>query len=210
MRPTISGVPRATTRRFTAGLRILTESASARLATPMAVTPDQIDEDALGYKPREKTWNYLEPWLGGTWQLRDIIDYQEIAFESLLYNAAMHREDMLRNFYKVGEHQIERTSPWGDRDFEQPARSRRHAPHAGDAGVRRGRNQTGSRRQFRHPHAAALFRIRQGAARTRSTIPICCSIPAARRSALTMSPRTLCRCCSASMSSSRTGRPTNE
>jgi hypothetical protein len=31
----------------------------------------------------------------------------------LLYNAALHREEMLRNFYRVGQHQIERTNPWG-------------------------------------------------------------------------------------------------
>jgi hypothetical protein len=96
---------------FHGGLRILTESASARLATPLAVTPDQIDENALGYKPREKSWNYLEPWLGGVWKLRDIIDYQEVAFESLLHNAAVNREDMLRSFYRVGQHQIGRASP---------------------------------------------------------------------------------------------------
>jgi hypothetical protein len=98
---------------FHGGLRILTESASAKLATPITVTPDQIDETALGYNPRQKSWNYLDPWLGGTWRLRDIIDYQELAFESLLSNAAEHREDMLRNFYRVGEHQIARSSPWG-------------------------------------------------------------------------------------------------
>jgi len=95
---------------FHGGLRILTESASARLATPLAVTPDQIDENALGYKPQEKSWNYLEPWLGGVWKLRDIIDYQEVAFESLLHNAAVNREDMLRKFYRVGQHQVERAS----------------------------------------------------------------------------------------------------
>jgi hypothetical protein len=98
---------------FHGGLRILTESASARLATPITVAPDQIDATALGFNPREKSWNYLEPWLGGTWRLRDIIDYQELAFESLLYNAAIHREEMLRNFYRVGEDQVARSSPWG-------------------------------------------------------------------------------------------------
>ena len=98
---------------FHGGLRILTESASARLATPVTLTAEQIDPSALGYDPRERSWNYLQPWLGGTWRIRDIIDYQELAFESLLYNAALHREDMLRNFYKVGQHQVARTSPWG-------------------------------------------------------------------------------------------------
>jgi hypothetical protein len=101
---------------FHGGLRILTESASARLATPIVVTPDQIDDTALGYNPRVKSWNYLDPWLGGAWRLRDIVDYQELTFESLLYNAAAHREDMLRNFYKIGEDQIGRSrlsSIWG-------------------------------------------------------------------------------------------------
>jgi hypothetical protein len=98
---------------FHGGLRLLTESASARLATPVTMRPEQIDTTALGYDPRQSSWNYLQPWLGGTWRLRDIIDYQELAFESLLYNAALHREQMLRNFYKVGEHQVARTAPWG-------------------------------------------------------------------------------------------------
>ena len=98
---------------FHAGLRILTESASAKLATPLTVTPDQIDENGVGYKPREKSSNYPEPWLGGVWKLRDIIDYQEVAFESLLYRAALDREAMLRNFYRTGQDQIERAKPWG-------------------------------------------------------------------------------------------------
>jgi len=98
---------------FHGGLRILTESASAKLATPITVTPDQIAREALGYNPRERSWNYLQPWLGGTWSLRDIIDYQELAFESLLYNAAIHREEMLRAFYRVGQDQIARKKPWG-------------------------------------------------------------------------------------------------
>jgi hypothetical protein len=98
---------------FHGGLRILTESASARLASPITIKPDDLDTTALGYNPRERSWNYLEPWKGGTWHLRDIIDYQEMAFESLLYNAAIHREDMLRAFYKVGQHQVARNAPWG-------------------------------------------------------------------------------------------------
>jgi len=98
---------------FHAGLRLLTESASARIASPVTMTADQIGENALGYNPRERSWNYLEPWMGGTWRLRDIIDYQLIAFEACLYNAALHREELLRNFYKGGERQIARTDPWG-------------------------------------------------------------------------------------------------
>ena len=98
---------------FHAGLRLLTESASARIASPVTLSADQIAATALGYDPRERSWNYLEPWLGGTWRLRDIIDYQTIAWDSLLYNAALHRTELLRNFYRVGQRQTERTRPWG-------------------------------------------------------------------------------------------------
>lgn len=113
---------------FHGGLRILTESASVKLATPMTITPEDIDENALGYRPREKSWNYPEPWLGGTWRLRDIIDYEELAFDSLLYNAALHREEILRNFYRIGQHQVERTTPWGaviPRNQRDPGATRR-------------------------------------------------------------------------------------
>jgi hypothetical protein len=94
------------------GARILTESASAKLATPLVVTPDRIQSNALGYKPRERSWNYLAPWMSGTWRLRDIMDYQEIAFESLLYQTAVRREDMLRYFYQVNKNNVERATPF--------------------------------------------------------------------------------------------------
>lgn len=106
---------------FHGGLRILTESASAHLATPVTVRRDQLDEDALGYNARERSWNFLEPWEGGDWHLRDIIDYQLIAFESCLYQAAIHREELLRNFYRIGQRAIARTEPVG---FLIPAKQR--------------------------------------------------------------------------------------
>ena len=41
--------------------------------------------------------------------------------ESCLYNAAIQREDLLRNFYKIGQRQVARKSPWG---FLIPAQQR--------------------------------------------------------------------------------------
>jgi hypothetical protein len=98
---------------FHGGMRILTESASARLASPVTVKREQLEQNALGYNAQVRSWNHLEPWPGGTWRLRDIIDYQLIAFESCLYQAAIHREELLRNFYRVGQRAVARTSPWG-------------------------------------------------------------------------------------------------
>ena len=97
---------------YHAGIRILSEAASASLASPLTVRPDEIQTTGLGYNPRERSWNYLEPWEGGTWRIGDIVDYQLIAFESLLYQAALRRTDLLRNFYEVGERAVARTSPY--------------------------------------------------------------------------------------------------
>ncbi|MGA2880733.1 MAG: M14 family zinc carboxypeptidase [Bryobacteraceae bacterium] len=97
---------------YHAGIRILSEAASASLASPLIVRPDEIQTTGLGYNPRERSWNYLEPWEGGTWRIGDIVDYQLIAFESLLYQAAIRRMDLLRNFYQVGERAVARTSPY--------------------------------------------------------------------------------------------------
>ncbi len=44
--------------------------------------------------------------------MRDIIDYQLVAYESLLYQAALRREDLLRNFYRIGLNACRRSSPW--------------------------------------------------------------------------------------------------
>ncbi len=98
---------------FHGGLRLLTESASVAIASPLTLTANQIAPTALGYNPRERSWNYLEPWLGGEWHLRNIVEYQLIAFDSVLYNAALHRDELLRNFYKVAERQVARNEPWG-------------------------------------------------------------------------------------------------
>jgi len=103
------------------GARILTESASVKLATPVTLTPDQMSDRALGYNPRERSWNYLAPWMGGTWRLRDIIDYQSIAWESLLYQAAIRRADMLRYFYEINRNNVERSTPYA---FVVPASQR--------------------------------------------------------------------------------------
>src|SRR3984885_5712154 len=97
---------------YHAGIRILSEAASASLASPLIVRPDQIQTTGLGYNPRERSWNYLEPWEGGTWRIGDIVDDQLIAFQSLLYQAALRRTDLLRNFYEVGERAVTRTSPY--------------------------------------------------------------------------------------------------
>jgi hypothetical protein len=93
------------------GMRILSESASARLATPVTVRREQLSA-GQGYDGKQTSWNHLEPWAGGEWRLRDIIDYQSLAWESCLWQAASRREDLLRNFYQILKRASERVSPY--------------------------------------------------------------------------------------------------
>jgi len=94
------------------GLRILSESASVRIATPVDIDPAKILPQAIGYSPRQSTWNHLEPWPGGRWTLRDIVNDQLIAMESLLDTAAVRREMFLRSFYEIQRRAASRTSPY--------------------------------------------------------------------------------------------------
>ena len=80
--------------------------------------------NALGYNPRERSWNYLEPWMGGEWRLRDIVDYQLIALESCLYQAAIRRADLLRSFYRIGQRAVAQDGAVRIRDSCRATRSR--------------------------------------------------------------------------------------
>ena len=90
------------------GLRLLSEAASVRYASPVNVPFSSLKSNGRGYNAQQASWNFLEPWAGGRWTLCDIIDYQLITFESCLYNAALQREDLLRNFYRIGRRVIKR------------------------------------------------------------------------------------------------------
>tara|TARA_B100001123_G_C15345638_1_gene1036975 strand:- start:13888 stop:16380 length:2493 start_codon:yes stop_codon:yes gene_type:complete len=95
------------------GLRLLSESAGVRFATPIKVPFFSLDVRSRGYNTRSRSWNFLEPWLGGTWRLQDIVDYQLITFQSCLYQAALQRENLLRNFYRIHSRTVNRKRPWG-------------------------------------------------------------------------------------------------
>lgn len=95
------------------GLRLLSESAGVRFATPIKVPFFSLDVRSRGYNARTRSWNFLEPWPGGTWRLQDIVDYQLITFQSCLYQAALQREDLLRNFYRIHSRIVNRKQPWG-------------------------------------------------------------------------------------------------
>ena len=84
---------------------ILTEAASARLMTPTTVTREQLARSGTrGMRSAlEISTNFPNPWSGGAWRPRDIMQLEMIACRSLLSLAANYRADYLRNFYELGK-----------------------------------------------------------------------------------------------------------
>jgi hypothetical protein len=76
---------------------LLTEVASSRLATPVQISPGELSGGRKGLVDYGPQINFPNPWPGGTWRLRDIMDYERIVSDALLEVAADHRQDLLRN-----------------------------------------------------------------------------------------------------------------
>ncbi|MBV8859824.1 MAG: peptidase M14 [Acidobacteria bacterium] len=97
---------------------ILTEAASARLLTPVKVTPEQLRRSATRGMPtalpESPTTNFPDPWPGGEWRARDILNLELTSARSVLSMAAKYRERYLRNFYELGRRALD--WPPADRD----------------------------------------------------------------------------------------------
>jgi hypothetical protein len=76
---------------------LLLEIASAQLATPVYVDPTELRGGSKGLVDYKAQVNHPNPWKGGWWRMRDIMDYERIASDALLEIAADRREDLLRD-----------------------------------------------------------------------------------------------------------------
>ena len=94
------------------GVRILSETASADLATPIDVPFDRLEARERGFHPRERSWNFTSPWRGGRWTLRDIVSYQSEGAYALLAHAARARERWLGNFFNIETRAIRGWREW--------------------------------------------------------------------------------------------------
>jgi hypothetical protein len=79
---------------------ILSEAASARIASPVLLHPADLRQPARGV-------NFPLPWAGGWWRLRDIVDYELAASEGLVRLAARERADFVRRFVRAGRRAVE-------------------------------------------------------------------------------------------------------
>jgi len=90
---------------FHNSIGILTEASSARIMTPSNVTREQLARsNTRGMaSAMEATTNFPNPWPGGAWHPRDIMQMELIACHSMLSLASNYRSDYLRNFYELGK-----------------------------------------------------------------------------------------------------------
>jgi len=74
---------------------LLTEVASTRMGTPVEVSPIELSGGTKGLVEYKQQSNFPNPWPGGIWRVRDIMDYERIASDALLEACTKHREDIL-------------------------------------------------------------------------------------------------------------------
>jgi hypothetical protein len=75
---------------------VLTEVASARIATPMNISPTELQGGAKGLIQYGQQINFPNPWPGGTWRLRDIMDYELLVSDASLETMSKYRREFLR------------------------------------------------------------------------------------------------------------------
>ncbi|HME92523.1 MAG TPA: M14 family metallopeptidase, partial [Myxococcaceae bacterium] len=90
---------------------LLTEVASARMATPIEVPPTELAGGRKGLTEYGAQTSFPNPWPGGRWRLRDIMDYERIASDALLESCANHRQDFLRGASAMARQAIEAGNP---------------------------------------------------------------------------------------------------
>jgi hypothetical protein len=91
------------------GVRILSETASARLASPVDVPAVR---GGRGYDAATRSWNFPLLWEGGEWGLPQIVDYMESAAVALLTNAARNRRYWLENFHAINRRAVDGWPEW--------------------------------------------------------------------------------------------------
>ncbi|HKR14166.1 MAG TPA: M14 family zinc carboxypeptidase, partial [Pyrinomonadaceae bacterium] len=87
------------------GVRILSETASARIATPLSLKFEEL-RSREGYDPQKEGPNFGPVWRGGEWRLSDITKTMTSAAFLLMRHAAENRTQWQRRFYAVGKEAV--------------------------------------------------------------------------------------------------------
>ncbi len=77
-------------------IAMLTEAASARLATPIYLEPSELKAGGKGLADYKKSINMPAPWKGGWWRLSDIVKYEKASTLTMIHTASLHRKEILK------------------------------------------------------------------------------------------------------------------
>lgn len=102
---------------------VLTEVASARIASPIFVKPEELKGGVRGLPAYSAQMNFPNPWPGGWWRLRDIVDYELTCALAFLEFAAQHKTDLLLNSFRMNRDAIRRGQSEPPYAFVIPATS---------------------------------------------------------------------------------------
>ncbi len=108
---------------------VLTEAASVKLATPLFIDKSELVGGQRGFPDHRPSVNFIDPWPGGWWRLRDIVDYELICAHSLLTLAARYKDRFQTNLQAMARDAVNRGSKeppfaWAiPRDQPDPARA---------------------------------------------------------------------------------------
>lgn len=87
---------------------ILTEAASVNIATPLQVKREQLRSPTRGLAdPLVAATNFPDPWQGGAWTMRDIMNMELITTRTALEEASLHHDELIRNFVGAATRAIE-------------------------------------------------------------------------------------------------------
>ena len=87
---------------------MLTEAAGTRLATPIYIHPDELEGGRRQMPAHEPQTTFPNPWPGGWWHLRDIVERQKVSAWATLDIAARNKKTVLWNAYLKASRQTER------------------------------------------------------------------------------------------------------
>lgn len=95
---------------------VLTEAASVKMASPIFLDKSDLKGASRGFPDHKPAVNFVDPWPGGWWRLRDIVDYELICARSILTLAARYRDQYQRNLLAMAREAVakgENSPPYG-------------------------------------------------------------------------------------------------
>src|SRR5258708_24910135 len=90
---------------------VLTEVASAKIATPLQGSPTELQGGSKGLVEYEQQINFPNPWPGGTWRLRDIMDYELLVSSPALDTVSKYRRELVRGVATMATEAIKTADP---------------------------------------------------------------------------------------------------